>query len=405
MDLLLPCPNLARQRGMQSPKTPLQHLFFGRALPGKTNLKKAFVLILLSLSLLYALQKGAVFLSHHNQIKSLRVMTYSSFAGVFGPGEELKKKFMAVCDCQVKWIKIPDSTLFKQRLLLKKDHFKVDVVMGFDQILARDLLPSRDFSEKNQNTDLVWEDVLVSKQIFNPSAGRFLSSHFIPYNWSPMTFISNKPVQKMMSLKDLLKPQYRGKISLPSPAHSTVGLQFFYWVGFVKSEGAKSFLNRIRPQLYGLAPSWSTSYALFQRGHVDLSFSYFSSLLYHRQQNQKDFYGVFFKEGHPFQVEMAGILKSSKEKALARQFIHFLLTPEVQHLLMQKNYMFPAIRKQRLLAETKKNQETFWNQNQPSDFLTSPPSDKRGFENLKLISYHQLKDFLKDKTPWLHLWQ
>ncbi len=364
-------------------------------------MRKPLVLILLSFSVLYAIQKAPVFFSPKKPVKSLRVMTYSSFAGVFGPGQALKKKFQKLCACHLTWIKIPDSTLFKQRLLLRKDHFKVDVVMGFDQLSSLQLLPS---ASKNQ--PLEWKPVLVSKKIFTPSVEKFLSPYFVPYNWSPMTFISHKPVQKIISLKELLKPEYRGKISLPSPVHSTVGLQFFYWMWFVWSDKTHSFLKQMRPQLYGLAPSWSTSYALFQRGHVSLSFSYFSSLLYHSQQNQKNFHGVFFKEGHPFQVEMAGVLKSASSPHLAKQFIHFLLTPEVQALLMQKNYMFPVLKQHFLPLETKKNQKAFWNQNKALDFVAPHPSEtKKGGGNLNLISYHRLQDFLKEKTSWLHLWQ
>jgi len=259
-------------------------------------------------------------------------MTYSSFLSVFGPGQEIKKEFEKQCECNIEWIKVPDSTLFIQRLSLKKDGFKTDVVVGLDQL-----------SLKEAKT-LSWEKIEgIKANKFLPPVSVFLSSQFIPYDWSPMSFISRKKRQPL-NLQDLLASEFKNKISLPSPLTSTVGLQFYYWIWTIFQEKTKDFLSSFKEQLYGLPPSWSTSYSLFQRGHVYLSFSYLSSLLYHRDQNQKDFYFVTFKEGHPFQVELAGVSSFCTQCDIGKMFIRFLISPKAQTLLQKKNYMFPVIK-------------------------------------------------------------
>lgn len=299
--------------------------------------------------------------------KVLRVMTYSSFVSVFGPGSQIKEEFEKVCDCRVKWIKIPDSTLFVQRLSLREDGFKTDVVMGFDQL-----------SLKMAKT-LKWKEVQMSKGTFFSPAKEFLSKNFVPYDWSPMSFLARKKMDKI-SLNNLLEEKYKNNISLPSPRTSTVGFQFYYWIWLVFKEKTEMFLKIFKNQLYGLSPSWSTSYALFQRGHVDLSFSFLSSLLYHQEQNQKDFYFVLFEEGHPFQVELAGVSNFCTQCGLAQSFIYFLLTPDIQDLLRRKNYMFPVV----VLPDTRFVMESL--------------------PKLDLIQYDQLDSFLDHKEEWLDKW-
>ena len=287
---------------------------------------------ILILSLIFILVvTGVFFITTPKKTKNiLRVMTYSSFAGVFGPGKFIAKEFEQNCKCQIQWIKIPDSTLFIQRLKLKKDGFKTDVIMGLDQISLK------------AAGKLQWKPITdIHKSQFIPPIRNFVSEKFIPYNWSPMTFISKKHTETI-SLKNLLEPQYKNNISLPSPQLSTAGLQFYYWFWYVFREKTFKILESFKNQLYGLPPSWSASYSLFQRGHVNLSFSYLSSLLYHKQQKQKDFYALVFKEGHPFQVEFAGVSSFCTQCRLAVQFVHFLQTPKIQLILKQKNYMFPV---------------------------------------------------------------
>ena len=295
-------------------------------------------------------------------------MTYSSFVGVFGPGSHIQKEFEKICDCQMKWIKVPDSTLFAQRLSLKKDGFKTDVVMGLDQL-----------SQGIMTKKLPWEKIQIKKNILVSPAKGFLSDQFVPYDWSPMSFLSREK-KEAINLHDLLNKKWKNKISLPSPRTSTVGHQFYYWIWFVFKEKLDDFLVAFKDQLYGMSPSWSTSYALFQRGHVSLSFSYLSSLLYHQQQKQEDFYFVPFKEGHPFQVEMAGVSGFCTQCELALSFIDFLLTPTIQNILKRKNYMFPVIA------------------------LPEEPSSINSFLKVSFIKYDELDAFLNYKEKWLNKW-
>ncbi len=334
---------------------------------------------------LFAVLPLLFFLKPGESKKTLRVMTYSSFVNVFGPGPRIKKEFEKICACQIKWIKAPDSALFAQRLSLRKDGFKTDVVLGLDQMSLKTV------------ENLPWEKVKAPPPAhFIFPARRFLSGKFIPYNWSPMSFISRKKTG-VLSLEALLLPEFQRKISLPSPRTSTVGLQYYYWIWRTLEEKTDSFLSAFKNQLYGFPDSWSTSYALFQRGHVNLSFSYLSSLIYHRRQKQKDFYFVSFKEGHPFQVELAGLSGFCSQCVLGKKFIRFLLKPKIQNLLKETNYMFPVIKEKNFMPGDK------------PDTLKQAPGFKNDFykniiSELKFISYDRLDMFLNRRQARLNTW-
>ena len=71
--------------------------------------------------------------------------------------------------------------------------------------------------------------------------------------------------------------------------------------------------------------------------------SYSTSPAYHLIAEGKNHYAAAaFDEGHYLQIEVAGILKSSKHPALARKFMETLIGKNVQSLLPTTNWMYPA---------------------------------------------------------------
>jgi thiamine transport system substrate-binding protein len=49
-----------------------------------------------------------------------------------------------------------------------------------------------------------------------------------------------------------------------------------------------------------------------------------------------------FSEGHYLQVEVAGIIANSPEKALAQRFLAFMIGPGFQDTIPENNWMFPV---------------------------------------------------------------
>lgn len=310
-----------------------------------------------------------------NKKKSLKVLTYSSFAGVYGPGRIIKKQFEAFCDCKVQWFLAEDSTALWQRFVLIPE---VDVVIGWDQITLQSAgtLNWEDLSKLKNNL------LKKSSSQLKPDESFFQNPYFLPLDWSPIGFIRRENKQSLFSLKTLYK--ISGKLSFPEPRTSSLGLQFYYWI-YELFEGdqkeIESFLKKLKAKVYGPVFSWSLAYGFFQKGQSDRGLSYLSSLIYHQtEEPNKTYLFSPFKEGHPYQVEFLSISKTSENKQLALKFAEFLFSKDIQNLIMNTNYMFPV------------------SQEIPSHSLLN-------LKSLKLISYKRLNEFIKKKKVLLQLWE
>ncbi|MGI9548754.1 MAG: thiamine ABC transporter substrate-binding protein [Bdellovibrionales bacterium] len=295
--------------------------------------------------------------------KTLKVLTYSSFAGLYGPRKDLQKEFESFCECNMVWFVSEDSTALLQRLHLISD---IDLVIGLDQFHLWNI--------KKEN----WHSIDSIQTSLNKEAMKWKNKFFIPIDWAPIGFIvRNQPF--IHALKEL--PQIEGRLSFPEPKSSSLGLQFYYWI--YEAFGGdlnkiQVFLTRLKTRIYGPVFSWSLSYGYFQKGRVDMSLSYLTSLLYHKKEQQDLSYQfAYFKEGHPYQVEFVGVPKSSQNVSLAFEFIKLLLSPQSQNLIQDKHYMLSVLKEQKPPA------------------LNRPP----------LLSYDRMNAFLKDRKNLLKQWK
>ena len=71
--------------------------------------------------------------------------------------------------------------------------------------------------------------------------------------------------------------------------------------------------------------------------------SYTTSPAYHIIAEKKDnFAAAKFEEGHYQQVEVAGMIASSKNQELAKQFLSFMQSEKFQSIIPANNWMYPA---------------------------------------------------------------
>ncbi|MEI7974203.1 MAG: thiamine ABC transporter substrate-binding protein, partial [Bdellovibrio sp.] len=158
------------------------------------------------------------------------------------------------------------------------------------------------------------------------------------------------------SFEDLLQERFRNQISLPDPRTSSLGYQLLLWLKEVRGEsGAFDFLKKFLKQVKMISPGWSLSYGIFQKKQALLTLSYVTSPIYHLlEEKTTDVVALEFQEGHPVQVEFAGVPASCRNCELADRFLALLLSPVGQKILMEKNYMFPvleSVRRQGVFAQ------------------------------------------------------
>lgn len=270
------------------------------------------------------------------QERKLRLLTYSSFVSSTGPGPDIIKKFEEDNHCKVDVVSAGNAGLLLERLKVGEAGVPFDIVIGLDQPMLDEAAARFE-----------WLPQVFASSSRHPTLAEFTHPNFVPYDWSPMTFVYRKnskgPVPK--SFSDLTKPEFKDQFGLQDPKSSTPGLQFFQWVKTLNGEGTTDFLKAFKPNVQSVSPSWSFAYGLFKKEQVRFVFSYVTSLAYHwGVDGDRNFQVLSFPEGHPVQVEYMGIPKACGECELAQKFLEEMLTPAAQKIVMEKNYMLPVIK-------------------------------------------------------------
>ena len=275
----------------------------------------------------------------HNSINSKRpkviIYTHSSFIGPWGAGLSISKEFETRCSCDIEWINAGGARLILKRMDLAQN-FDVDIVIGLDQFSMLEAQKNHRWKFFEWPHHVKWHSSLPPRHQLKKTYQPFLI-----YDWSPMSFIYHKNIKLPLpkKLDDFKQPKYANSVLVSDPKRSSVGLQFATWW----SHNEVTF-EPLFKAIYKVLPSWSSAYGLFKRKKDKFIFSYITSVIYHwAVEDDKNYQVIKFKKPLPYQVELLGISNRCQQCELAKQFAYFLLEPKQQKILMEKNFMLPAI--------------------------------------------------------------
>jgi thiamine transport system substrate-binding protein len=264
---------------------------------------------------------------------TLTVYTYASFAGKYGPGKTVKERFEAVCECSLNLVSVDDAGTLLARLKLEGETTRADVVVGLDNNLMAEAKATGLFAP--HGADLAGLSLPVA----------WTDDSFVPVDWSWFAFVYDSAKLKTppASLKALVEDTAGPKIVIQDPRTSTPGLGLLLWMRQVYGDEAAAAWAKLKPRIVTVTKGWSEAYGLFLKGEADMVLSYTTSPAYHVGAEKKDnFRAAIFPEGHYLQVEVAGVIRNSKNAELARRFLAFTLTEPFQSALPETNWMYPA---------------------------------------------------------------
>jgi thiamine transport system substrate-binding protein len=264
---------------------------------------------------------------------TLTVYTYGSFAGKYGPGKTVKERFEAVCSCELVFVTSEDAGSMVGRLRLEGEGTKADAVVGLDMNLAAEakalgLFAPHGADVKDLSLPIPWTD-----------------DTFIPFDWGYLAFVydATKLADPPKSLKELIENPNGPKIVLQDPRTSAPGLGFLLWMRQVYGDKAEEAWTQLKPRIVTFTKGWSEAYGLFLKGEADMVMSYTTSPAYHIVAEKKDNYkAAAFAEGHYLHVELAGMTRTTRQPALAKQFMAFVLSEPFQSAMPEGNWMMPA---------------------------------------------------------------
>jgi len=264
---------------------------------------------------------------------SLVIYTYDSFTSEWGPGPQLKLAFEEQCDCTVEFTGLEDGVSILNRLKLEGNNTRADIVLGIDTNLTAEARASGLFEDhgmtlKNSALPGSWDD-----------------NTFLPYDYGYFAFVYNQELLKNppRSLRQLVEDAQGPTILIQDPRTSTPGLGLLLWVKKVYGEQAPAAWEKLSQRSVTVSKGWSEAYGLFLKGEADMVLSYTTSPAYHIIAEQdRRFAAAKFSEGHYQQIEVAGLVKSSQQKQLGREFLQFMLGERFQEIIPTTNWMYPA---------------------------------------------------------------
>jgi thiamine transport system substrate-binding protein len=265
---------------------------------------------------------------------NLTIYTYNSFFGKYGPGVKVKAAFEAVCDCTVQFVGAGDGGALVGRLKLEGSDTKADVVLGIDMNLI----------EEARRSGLFAPHGMQRRELALPIA--WTDDTFLPFDWGHFAFIydSTKLKDPPKSLRDLVETGAPIRILLQDPRSSAPGLGFLLWMQSVFGAESATMWRKLKPKIVSFTKGWSEAYALFLKGEADMVLSYTTSPAYHvGVENKAQYRAAPFSEGHYTHIETAAAIRGSRNAALARKFLEFMLSDGFQSLMPEGNWMFPAI--------------------------------------------------------------
>lgn len=264
---------------------------------------------------------------------TLTIYTYDSFTSDWGPGPQVKKAFEEQCNCDLEFVGLEDGVALLSRLKLEAVNTSADIVLGIDTNLTAEA----------RATGLFEPHQISAGQLTLPTDWK--DSYFLPYDYGYFAFVYNKELlpNPPSSLKQLVESADAPNILIQDPRTSTPGLGFMLWMKKVYGDNVSEAWTKLSKRIVTVSKGWSEAYGLFLKGEAPMVLSYTTSPAYHIiAESDERFAAASFSEGHYQQIEVAGLVTTSKQKKLARQFLQFMMSEKFQTIIPTTNWMYPA---------------------------------------------------------------
>jgi thiamine transport system substrate-binding protein len=310
---------------------------------------------------LKSLVAGAIALSTSSLLlaNTLNVYTYDSFASEWGPGPKIKENFEAQCDCELNFVALDSSVGILSRVQLEGSSSEADVLLGLDLNVM----------EAAKETGLLSKHLVDTSAVTTP--GGWSDEYFVPFDQGYFAFIydSEKLKTPPTSLKEIVENQDL-RVIYQDPRTSTPGLGLLLWMKSVYGEEAAQAWEQLASHTVTVTKGWYDGYSLFLKGESDVVLSYTTSPAYHIvAEGETKYRAAEATEGFYPQIEVAAMLKNAPNKALAEEFMQFILAPGFQNTVATGNWMYPVTDNIDPLPEA------FTSQPQPTKVLTLPATE------------------------------
>ncbi len=270
-----------------------------------------------------------------NHANTLTIYTYDSFVSDWGPGPIIKKKFEDKFKIHLEFVTVDSAATLLTKVILEGSSTKADIVLGLDMNLLDEANKSNLFFKHSLEHLINILDLPIEWE----------SENFAPYNYGYFAFVYNnkKFTNPPNSMEELIN-NTDARIVIQDPRTSTPGLGLLTWIKAIYGNKAGDAWKKLNKKIISVTKGWTDAYYnIFLAGEADMVLSYTTSPAAHIMfENNYDYSAINFSEGNYITIEFAGILKSSKNKLLAKKFLRFMLTEDFQSIIPLTNIMYPV---------------------------------------------------------------
>ena len=278
--------------------------------------------------------------------QTLTVMTHDSFAAT----DTVIKAFEQANGAKVSFIKSGDAGSALNKAILSKDASLADVFYGVDNtFLARAL--AADIYEPYDSP--VLKDIPAEFQADPSHRALPVDSGDVCINYDKAYFSAHNLVVPQ-SLEELTKPEYKGLLVTENPATSSPGLAFL--LATVKHFGQTDYIGYwkdLRQNGLTVVDGWETAYytnfsGSSGKGPQPMVVSYGTSpaaevMFAQTPLTDSPTASIVGPDTCFRQIEFVGILKGTKQRALAEKFVDFMLSAQFQADMPAQMFVFPVL--------------------------------------------------------------
>ena len=295
--------------------------------------------------LITACQNPPVSPPEGQEIRTLRVITYSSF----DMSDEVIEEFTSAHNAELQFLDAGDTGQMLNAAILSKSNPQADVMYGLDNTFLSRAISAELFEPyRAKGLDNVPEIFLaaINDQVTPVDYGD------VCLNYDRAYFKENN-LAIPQNLTDLTRPEYKGLLVVENPASSSPGLAFLMAsIGTFGEDGYGDFWRALRANDVLVVEDWDTAYwgefsgGVSSEGQHPLVVSYATSpaaeVYFSEEELAESPTGAIISPGTCFrQIEYVAILKNGQNRDLAEAFIEFVLEDSFQSAIPLHMWVFP----------------------------------------------------------------
>lgn len=284
----------------------------------------------------------------------LNVMSHDSFAVT----EDLVRQFERQNNVKINFLKSGDSGAMINRAILTKNAPQADVMYGVDNTFLSRVLEAGLFEAY---ASPLLKNIPDGVKLDKENRALPVDTGDVCINYDKAYF-ADKKLALPQSLEDLLKPEYKGLLVVENPATSSPGLAFV--MATIAHFGQDKYLEYwkgLRANGVSVANDWESAYYTYfsgssGKGAQPMVVSYSSSpaaeVVFAKEPPKDAPTASLTGPDMCFrQIEFVGIIKGTKNRAMAEKFVDFMLGTEFQEDVPLQMFVYPVVGNAKLPAE------------------------------------------------------